>query len=173
MKETAFILLNFSLFLLAISASAQTNSSHQNKTSNNTMTTTLQPTQPVKDFFTAFGKGDFQGILNTINDHCTIIAVRAGERSGKQLYGTYQGKEGVKEFLSNLSATFDTKAFSVEHIVGDSNIVFANGKFTHQLKTTGKLFSSDWTLMCVVKEGKILEYHFLEDSAMFVQASAQ
>jgi uncharacterized protein len=173
MKKTAFILLNFSLLLSVISVSAQTNSSHQTKTSSNTMTTTIQPTQPVKDFFTAFSKGDFQGILNVFDDHCIITAVRAGERSSKQLYGTYQGKEGVKEFLTNLSAIFDTKAFSVEHIVGESDIVFANGKFTHQLKTTGRLFSSDWTLMCVVKDGKILDYHFLEDSAMFVEASAQ
>ncbi len=94
------------------------------------MTTNNDRIQPLKDFFSAFGKGDFQGILNTFHDNCSITAVRAGERSNHQIYGSYEGKEGVKAFLSNLSSAFNTKAFSVEHIVGEGNIVFANGTFT-------------------------------------------
>ena len=71
----------------------------------------------------------------------------------------------------NLGKTFDTKAFSVGHVIGQGDVAFANGSFLHLVKSTGKPFSSDWALMSVVKDGKILEYHFYEDSAAFAQAS--
>ena len=138
------------------------------------MTTTINvSTEPVKAFFTAFGKGDFNGIINSFHEDCSITAVRQGQRRGKEIFGSYTGKEGVKEFISNLGNSFDTKAFSVDHIVGEGNVAFASGKFTHQVKSTGKPYASDWSLMCVIKDGKIFEYHFYEDSASFVLANAQ
>lgn len=87
------------------------------------------------------------------------------------MYGTYKGKEGARTFISNLGANFDTKAFAVESIIGEGDIAFANGTFKHQLKSTSKLFESDWALRIVVKEGKIYEYHFYEDSEKFAEAS--
>jgi len=132
---------------------------------------TTQNSKPVKDFFAAFGKGDFNAIINTFHDHCSITGVRNAARSGSQIYGSYRGKEGAKEFISNLGNAFNTKAFTVDNIVGEGDIAFANGSFTHEVKATGKLYASDWSLMCVIKENKILEYHFYEDSASFVAAS--
>ena len=99
------------------------------------------------------------------------MSIREGERNGVQLYGTYKGKNGVKEFISNLGNAFDTKSFSVEAIISEGNIAFASGKFTHIVKSTGKGFSSDWALMCVTKDDQILEYRFYEDSAKFVEAN--
>lgn len=130
-----------------------------------------QSKEVVQGFFTAFGNGDFEGVINSFHDSCTVIGIRDSERSGKQIYGTYKGKEGAKAFLSNVGGTFDTKAFSVDHVVGESDVAFANGKFTHVVKSTGKTFSSAWALMCVVKDGKILEYNFYEDSEKFVEAN--
>jgi ketosteroid isomerase-like protein len=167
------VLLCCLLLLAGAPVLSQTHSKQFATTTNTqTMTTTNVSTVPVKAFFTAFGNGDFQGILNTFDNNCSITAVRAGARDSKQIYGTYQGKEGVKAFLSNLSAAFDTKAFAVEDIVGEGNIAFASGTFTHLIKSTGKLFFSKWALKCVIRDGKILEYQFYEDSAMFLEASA-
>ena len=84
---------------------------------------------------------------------------------------SYKGKDGAKAFLTNVGSAFDTKAFTVENIIGEGDVSFANGKFTHVLKTTGKLFKSDWALMCIVKDNKILEYHFYEDSEKFSAAA--
>ncbi len=125
----------------------------------------------VHEFFTAFGKGDFNGIVNSFHDSCTIIGIRDAGRSGNQVYGTYKGKEGVKAFISSLGNTFDTKAFSVDQLISEGSVAFASGKFTHVVKATGKPFSSDWALKCIVKDEKILEYHFYEDSEKFAEAS--
>lgn len=125
----------------------------------------------VQDFFNAFSNGDFSGVMNSFHDSCTVVAVRDSQRTGTQIYGTYKGKEGAKTFLTNLGNAFDTKAFSVDHIIGDDQISFANGSFTHVVKSTGKPFRSDWALMCVIKDGKILEYRFFEDSEKYSEAS--
>jgi hypothetical protein len=171
MNQTrTLISLYFGLAVLQANAQS-TNQSTNTKTE---MTTTINSsTEPVKAFFTAFGNGDFNGIINAFHEDCSITAVRQGKRTGKEIFGTYTSKEGAKEFISNLGNSFDTKAFSVDHIVGEDNVAFANGKFTHHVKSTGKPYSSDWSLMCVIKDGKIFEYHFYEDSASFVTASAQ
>jgi ketosteroid isomerase-like protein len=132
-----------------------------------------QANKPVEAFFSAFGKGDFQGILNSFDPNVEIIAARKGKLGGSSVYGTYQGTEGLKQFLTNLGASFDTQAFKVDKIVGDDHTSFAKGSFTHKVKSTGKLFSSDWALMCEVKDNKIITYHFFEDSAAFLEANAK
>ena len=166
------IAITFCLLLLGVSTMAQNNHSNLSETKvSEHMNTTLDSTQPLKAFFNAFGKGDLEGIIETFHPEATIKAVRGGQRSGKALYGTYQGKEGARTFISNLGVTFDTKAFAVESVIGEGDIAFANGTFTHHLKSTAKLFESAWALRVVVKDGKIYEYHFYEDSEKFAEAS--
>jgi ketosteroid isomerase-like protein len=169
MKQTVLVLVTMCLIAAGTKSTAQTNNSKLVKTKK--METVKQSKAVVQDFFNAFGKGDFNGIINSFHDSSRITAVRDGNRNGSQIYGTYQGKEGAKTFISNLGNAFDTKAFSVDHFVSEGNVVFVNGKFTHIVKSSGKLFSSDWALMCVIKDDKIMEYHFYEDSESFSEAS--
>jgi hypothetical protein len=144
----------------------------QNQKSTNMETATKKSSKEVvQGFFSAFGSGDFNGVVNSFHDSCTVIAIRDAQRNGDQIYGTYKGKEGAKTFLATLGKAFDTKAFSVENIVGEGHVSFANGKFTHVVKSTGRQFPSDWALMCVIKDDKIYEYHFYEDSEKFSEAS--
>ena len=161
-----------SLAIILLIISVTTNSICQTKQKSKTMETLTkkQSKEVVQGFFNAFGKGDFNGVVNSFHDSCTIIAVRDASRTGSEIYGTYNGKDGVKTFLSNLGNAFDTKAFTVENVVGEGNVSFANGKFTHVIKATGKSFSSDWALMCVIRDEKILEYHFYEDSQKFFES---
>lgn len=130
-----------------------------------------ESTAPVKAFFEAFGKGDFQAILDTFHPEITITAVREAERKKDEIYGTYKGTDGVKDFVAGISNAFDTQSFSVENVVRAGDVAFANGKFTHQLKSTGRLFSSDWVLYAKIKGSRIYEYHFYEDSAAFNEAN--
>lgn len=154
--------------ITAVDVTAQT-SNQPTKTEN--METVKQSKEVVQGFFNAFGKGDFNGVINSFHDNCTITAVRDAERSDTQIYGTYKGKDGAKTFIMNLGNAFDTKAFSVDNVIGEGSVAFANGRFTHIVKSTGKSFSSDWALMCVIKDDKIFEYHFYEDAEEFAKAN--
>ena len=170
MKNTVSVVATMCLIVFGtINLKAQTNNGKTVKTSK--METVKQSKEIVEDFFNAFGKGDFNKLISSFHDSSTIVAVRKASRTGPEIYGTYQGKEGVKTFISNLGAAFDTKAFSVDHVIGEGSIAFANGKFTHMVKSSRKSFSSDWALMCVIKDNKIFEYHFYEDSEKFAEAN--
>lgn len=134
-------------------------------------TMTTSSADVVRSFFAAFGKGDVDGVVDTFHPEAEIVAVRRSGRKDGELYGRYAGKEGAKAFVATLGKTFDTKAFSVDRIGGDGELAFANGSFTHHVRATGRPFHSDWALVCVVREGKIREYRFFEDSAAFAEAS--
>lgn len=169
MKTTLSVFSTMLIALFALSLNAQTN--HTKTVKIKKMETVKQSKEVVQEFFNAFSKRDFNGIINTFHDSSTITAVRDASANGSQIYGTYHGKEGLKSFLANLGTAFDTKAFSVNNVIGEGKIAFANGKFTHIVKATGKPYSSDWALMCVIKDDKIFEYHFYEDSEKFSEAS--
>ena len=133
------------------------------------------PKATVEAFFAAFGGGDLDALVATFATDATITAVRAAPRtpSAGGVYGTYLGREGARAFVAALGETFDTKAFSVDHIVGDADsVAFASGSFTHHLRSNDRPFASDWALMCVVVDGEIAEYHFYEDSATYERAVA-
>lgn len=125
----------------------------------------------LKAFFTAFGNGDFQGILNTFHPDVEVTAVRNAEPKEGSPFGNYKGIEGLKNFLSNLGNVFNTKAFVVENVIDEGNITFANGSFVHEVKPTGKLYQSEWSLMCELKDNKIIAYKFFEDSQKFHEAN--
>lgn len=157
--------------LMAVSFDAKSQSTKIREQKPSSMETGKQSKQVVQQFFEAFGKGDVQGVILSFHDSCSITAVRQSERTNADLYGVYHGKEGLKEFLSKLGSNFDTREFSVSHVAAEGNIAFASGRFTHVVKRTGKSFSSDWALMCVVQDGQIREYHFYEDSEKFAEAA--
>lgn len=169
MKCTFSVLTTCLIAVGTINLSAQTSNNKTVKSKK--METVKLSKEVVQGFFNAFGNGNFNGIINSFHDSCTIIAVRETDRNETQIYGTYKGTDGAKAFISNLGNAFDTKAFSVDNVIGEGNIAFANGKFTHVVKASGKTFSSDWALMCVIKDDKIFEYHFYEDSDKFSEAS--
>lgn len=168
MKKTVSVFATMCILAIGtINSTAQTNNIEKIKK----METVNSSKEVVQGFFNAFGKGDLNSIINSFHDSCKVTAVRNANRDGDQIYGSYQGVEGVKKFISNLGTTFDTKMFSVENIISERDVVFANGKFSHILKSSGKAFSSNWALMCVIKDNKIIEYHFYEDSQKFYEAN--
>ncbi len=129
-------------------------------------------TEVVQDYFNSFQKGDMKQVLDTFHTDCYIVSVKEEERSKEQLHGIYRTKDEAEQFLSNITSLFNTKDFSVEHMSSiGADMVMANGTFSHEVKSTGKLFNSAWVQLCVIEDGKIKEYRFYEDSAAYVTAS--
>ena len=125
----------------------------------------------VKKYFNAFTSGDMQTVLDSFHENCKIISVRETPRETSQLHGVYNGKIEAKQFLENIGSLFTTEEFKVENIIGEGNLIYANGNFLHRIKVTNKLFASDWVQRCIIEDGKIKEYRFYEDSAAFEVAN--
>jgi uncharacterized protein len=131
---------------------------------------TESSTETLKRFFAAFGRGDGDAVVATFDPSATLTAVRSGPREPGQLYGSYLGAAGVRDFVTNLGGAFDTQAFSVDRIAGEGEVAVAHGSFTHRVKSTGRLFHSAWALVCTVRGGRIVDYRFFEDSAALAAA---
>lgn len=158
--------LAFMLSSVQAQSTSTPNHSPKNKTIQNEKSVTV-----VKEFFSAFSNGNLEGIINSFHEDAVIYAVRNGQRLTGEIYGTYKGRSGAREFINNLGSTFDTRAFQVDRIAGDGELAFATGSFLHIVKSTGREYSSQWALACVIKDNKIIEYRFYEDSASFLVAS--
>ena len=126
----------------------------------------------VESYFKAFGKGGMDEVLKHFHPECLIVSVREGERAPGQLHGTYRTREEARDFLANINRLFEVREFNIESVMeGAGDVVYANGTFTHLVKSTGNLFHSTWVQRCIIAEGMIKEYRFYEDSAAFEQAA--
>jgi NAD(P)H-dependent FMN reductase len=125
----------------------------------------------VKTYFDAFSEGRTTDVIQLFHPQCYIVSVKEEERNEGALHGIYHGREEVGEFLSNISNMFQTKSFLVKEVCSSGgNLVLARGNFSHLVRSTGKLFNSDWVQLCWIQDGMIKEYRFYEDSAALIAA---
>ncbi|MFT3913430.1 MAG: nuclear transport factor 2 family protein [Anaeromyxobacteraceae bacterium] len=123
----------------------------------------------VRRFFSAFGRGDVDGLVAAFHPEALVAAVREGPRDGG-IHGAYRGHAGVREFVGALGAALETEAFEVDGVVGEGDVAFASGRFRHRVRSTGRPFESAWALRCRVRDGLIQEFRFYEDSAAYEAA---
>lgn len=126
----------------------------------------------VQAYFNAFQQGDLETVLEIFHPACYIVSVKEEERTTEQLHGIYRTRKEARQFLNNIVSLFETKDFTVETIVeAEGGLVVSKGTFSHLVKSSGKLFNSNWVQLCVVEDEMIKEYRFYEDSAALIEAS--
>lgn len=121
--------------------------------------------QVIKEFFSKLSSGSIDEALSLVSENAKFIGVREEEYDHCELYGTYHGHEGVREFISILKKVFDTQTFEIHTVLENEEHGFACGWFSHKVKETGKMFESDWAVHMVIETGKIRQYRFFEDTA--------
>ena len=127
----------------------------------------------VESYFNAFTSGNLDEVLTIFHPNTYIVSVKEEERSTEQLHGIYRTREEAQQFLKNIVPLFETKEFMVDTVVeAEGNLVIAKGKFSHLVKSSGKLFNSNWVQLCVIEDEMIKEYRFYEDSAALIEASS-
>jgi ketosteroid isomerase-like protein len=122
---------------------------------------------PIVRFFTAVKSGDIDDALAVVDDAAVF---EAQGPTTAPVYGRFVAHEGVKEFIAILAELFDTEVFEVRKAVEAEGFAFAFGYMQHRVRKTGRIFKSEWALVCEVKDGKILTYKMFEDTAALVDA---
>ena len=117
---------------------------------------------PVEQFFLAVAERDMAKALETVNDN--VVFEAQGPKS-VPIYGRFEGKEGVKVFVNTLANLFDTEAFEIRKWAFSDDFVFAYGYMQHRVRKTNKLFKSEWSLVCQIKNERISSYKMFEDTA--------
>ncbi|MGO9996108.1 MAG: nuclear transport factor 2 family protein [Steroidobacteraceae bacterium] len=124
---------------------------------------------PIERFFEATKSGDISAVLAVVDKDAVF---EAQGPATVPIYGRFIGHEGVKRFIAALRELFDTEAFEVRKAVEAEGFAFAFGYMQHRLRKTGRVFKSEWALVCEVKGGKILTYKMFEDTAALAAAYA-
>ena len=122
--------------------------------------------QIVKDFFSAIGRGDKEGLLALVAEDIEWII------PGKDwpLAGTHRGHADVTDLLETASRTLETSAEPREFVAqGDRVLVvgFARGK----VKVTNKPFEDDWIFAITVRDGKLTSVREYVDTQALGRAS--
>ncbi|MCA1955713.1 nuclear transport factor 2 family protein [Zymomonas sp.] len=105
--------------------------------------------------------------MQFVHENCVF---EAQGPSDVPIYGQYNGHEGVIKFLSILSELFDTEDFKCLEWLDSKNYVFGYGYMQHRVKKTGKLFKSEWALVCKIENNLIISYKIFEDTAALQSA---
>ncbi len=122
--------------------------------------------QTVKNFFSAMGRGDKQGLLALVAEDFEWII------PGKDwpLAGTHRGHAGLTDFLKTASETVETSTEPTEYVAqGDRVLVVGVAK--GKIKATNKTFEDDWVFAITVQNGKVANIREYIDTQALAQAS--
>lgn len=122
------------------------------------------------NYYSALGSEKIDKVIETVHDEAKFIILKKEPSEKIPLYGTYEGKEGVKKYLSILSEAYQIDMFVINKIIGDQDTAFAWGSFRIKVRVTGKTFESDWAVVCEVEKEKIKLFQFFEDTAALEEA---
>jgi NADPH2:quinone reductase len=121
----------------------------------------------VDEFFAALDSGNEEAALDLVTPDATF---EAQGPASVPIYGCFEGREGVRRFIATLRELFDTERFDVRQSTQSDGLAFAYGYMQHRLRTTGRVFRSEWALYCELRDGRIRTYKMFEDTAALAAA---
>ncbi|TPG05865.1 nuclear transport factor 2 family protein [Rhodanobacter glycinis] len=123
--------------------------------------------QTVKDFFTAIGRGDREGLLALVAEDIEWII--PGE--DWPLAGTRHGHAGVADLLKTQSETMDTSLTEPREFVAQGDRVLVVGFARGKIKATNKPFEDHWIFAITVRDGRLTSIREYIDTQALARAS--
>ena len=121
----------------------------------------------VQQAYAAFGQGDIPGVLDLLTDD--VVWTLQGP-STIPFAGTRRGREGVAEFFSLVGKTLEFQQFEPREFVAQGDAVVVLGYERSIAKSTGRSLEQEWAHVYRLRDGKIAEGRFFEDTAAEVAA---
>lgn len=105
----------------------------------------------VEDMFAAFGNGDVEGFVATVSDDTKWIY------HGTQIIpkGTFEKKEGVRAFFSNILTNTEVIAFEPQQYIVEGNMVVVLGQEHQRVKRSGRELKQKWVQIYTVEDDLI------------------
>lgn len=101
--------------------------------------------------FAAFGKGDVEAFVETVSSDTVWIY------HGTQVIpqGTFEGKEGVKKFITNILDNTEVLKFEPTQYITEGNTVVVLGHEHQRVKKSGKEQKQKWVQVYTVEKDLI------------------
>jgi ketosteroid isomerase-like protein len=131
---------------------------------------TKQALTIVQLMLTAFGKGDLEAMKQTLSED--TVWVYHGVK-GIPYNGTYQGKEGVMRFITNIMGSVDILDFQVAKMVADQNTVVVLGSEKQKIKHNNEVLEQKWVQVYTVENNLITRLDEFANTAYSLQLFQQ
>ncbi|WP_437609983.1 nuclear transport factor 2 family protein [Erwinia sp. V71] len=118
----------------------------------------------VQDFLGHIFAGRMDEGLTLVDPDARFISTRPRPNPHNPLHGTFVGHEGARQFFGGFAELLEPGRFDIESSFAADEHAALYGTLSHKSRKTGKEFSSDWALICKVKDGRITLYHIYEDT---------
>lgn len=128
--------------------------------------------QIVQTFLDHIFNGRSQEALSLVANDACFIPSRPRPSERIPLYGTYHGPDGATQVFSAFASVLKPGLFEVEAAIDQGEHAVMYGHLQHEGIASGRVFISDWALICKVRNGLITHYHFYEDTAALETALA-
>ncbi len=122
-----------------------------------------QNTKVVQDAYAAFGRGDIQAILESLDESIVWKGVY-GAGPHVPTSGERRGKAQVGEFFKQVAQNVNFSRFEPKEFIASGDKVVALGHYT-ATTPIGKKFDSDFAMVFTVRNGKVIEFQEFTDSA--------
>jgi uncharacterized protein len=117
----------------------------------------------IKQAYAAFGRGDVQGVLDTLDPHVVWMAV-TGASPAVPMGGERRGVGAVGEFFKTLAKSLTFEVFDPREFVAQGDKVVVLGYYKART-VSGRPFASDWVMVFTVANGKVTRFQEFTDVA--------
>jgi len=119
------------------------------------------PSDVVRHYFDTFFSHDVDATLECLTEDVRWHVQGASE---VPTIGTRHGREEVREWIELFPRHFHPLGFDIHQVFERGDHVVVTGRFRHRILDTGLEFGSVFAAICTVRDGRLAEYDFLEDS---------
>lgn len=123
--------------------------------------------QLVKQCYDSFKKGDIPALLQLCADD---IDWKLDKVSGIPFTGQRRGKEQVAEFFKMVDENMHSLQFEPRQFIAQGEQVVALGHYAWSVKSTDRVFESDWAHVFTVQGGKLTGLREYMDTAVAAAA---
>lgn len=130
----------------------------------------MTPQETLQAFLTNLFNGDMDKALALVSKDAQFISTNPRKNEHNTMHGTFLGHQGAREFFGAFFEVLEPGDFETTDGFGDNKHAAMYGHLAHKVRSTGKVFESDWALIAKVVDGKISLYHFYEDTEALYKA---
>jgi ketosteroid isomerase-like protein len=121
----------------------------------------------VRSTYAAFGRGDIQALLDTLDPNVEWITPGPDDLPSA---GTRRGREAVGEFFTTIGGLFEFLAFEPQTFIADGEHVVVLGRDRVKVKATGEVIEEAWAHHMTLRNGKTVAFREYIDTSATVAA---
>jgi ketosteroid isomerase-like protein len=122
----------------------------------------------VRQAYVDFSKRNVPSVLNKFAENAEWVQPGGPE---VPLSGVYHGMVQIAGFFLGLNANLEFTQFDINKYIARGNEVVVVGSYQARIKSTGKIYSSDFVSIFTIESGKIVRYETYHDTAAIVLAN--